>query len=113
MGSCRIPSTTNGIERFFRTYTRFAKVRSGFHSVLSTKRALTVFLICYLFTQAQNGRAPIEAIVPDAAQMPLYRLINDPFNCLKIFEEDAAEDAPKVKPIENIADLMGEVAYAA
>jgi transposase-like protein len=113
VGSCRIPSTTNGIERFFRTYTRFAKVRSGFHSVVSTKRALTVFLICYLFTQGQNGRAPIEAVVPDAPQMPLYRLINDPFNCLKIFEEYDAEDVPKVKPIENIADLMGEVAYAA
>lgn len=113
VGSCRIPSTTNAIERFFRTYTRFAKVRSGFHSVLSTKRALTVFLICYLFTRGHNGRAPIEAIVPDAPQMPLYRLINDPFNCLKIFEEDDAEHAQKVKPIENIADLMGEVAYAA
>ena len=34
----------------------------------------------YLFTTRQkDGRAPIESIVPKASEMPLYRLINDPF----------------------------------
>src|SRR5205814_10701396 len=34
VGSVRLPSTTNAIERFFRAFQRFYATRGGFHSVL-------------------------------------------------------------------------------
>ncbi len=82
VGRTRLPSTSHAIERFFGTFTRFAKVRRGFHSVISTKRELIVFLVVYVVSQQASGTAPIEAILPDASRMPLYRIFNDPFACL-------------------------------
>lgn len=80
VGSRILPTTTNAIERFFRQFNRFYKVRRGFHSVDSAKEQLALFLIGYLFSKrASDGLAPIEAIWPEAAQTPLYRLLNDPF----------------------------------
>jgi hypothetical protein len=79
VGSVRIPTTTNAIERFFRAFNRFYKVRCGFFSVLSAKRKLIFFLLMYLFIrQSESGKAPIEAIMPEVVRMPLYILINDP-----------------------------------
>jgi transposase-like protein len=40
VGSIRVPSTTNAIERFFRAFQRFYATRGGFHSVLRAKREL-------------------------------------------------------------------------
>jgi len=80
IGSRRIPSTTNAIERFFRAFNRFYKVRCGFFSVLSAKRELILFLLVYVFIrQPESGKAPIETIMPEASRMPLYQLMNDPF----------------------------------
>jgi len=80
VGSDRIPSTTNAIERFFRAFNRFYKVRCGFFSVISAKRELIFFLFMYLFIrQSESGKAPIESIMPEVVRMPLYKLINDPF----------------------------------
>jgi transposase-like protein len=74
------PRTTNSIERFFRAFQRFYKTRGGFHSVMSAKRELMLFLVVYVFTiQVGTGSAPIEKIVPQAKHMPLYTLLNDPF----------------------------------
>lgn len=99
VGSVRLPSTTNAIERFFRTFNRFYKTRCGFHSVVSAKRALILFLVVYLFTQRPtDGRAPIETIVPEASRMPLYRLINDPFTALR--------ELGSVKQTTNMADFL-------
>jgi len=99
IGSSRLPSTTNAIERFFRAFNRFYKTRGGFHSVLSAKRELILFLVVYLFTQRDtDGKAPIEAIVPDAPRMPLYRLINDPFGTLAALKN--------VKPATPLADFL-------
>ena len=39
-----LPRTTNEIERFFRAFQRFYKTRGGFHSVISAKRELMLFL---------------------------------------------------------------------
>ena len=84
VGSRRLPSTTNAIERFFLAFERFYKTRKGFHSVLSAKRELLLFLVVYVFTQRDStGHAPIEVLVPEARRMPLYRLINDPFRALQ------------------------------
>lgn len=113
VGSRRIPSTTNAIERFFRAFQRFYKTRCGFHSVISARRTLVVFLVVYLFTRGHKGTAPIEAIVPEASQMPLYRLINDPFTCLKIVAADEPQHFKHVKPIDMMADFLTTEAAAA
>lgn len=106
VGSARLPSTTNAIERFFRAFQRFYSTRGGFHSVLSAKRELLLFMVVYLFTQrAVDGQAPIEVMVPEARRMPLYRLINDPFRAL--------QERGNVKPQVKMADfLLGKAAAA-
>jgi transposase-like protein len=99
VGSVRLPSTSNAVERFFRAFQRFYCPRGGFHSVLSAKRELLLFLVVYVFTQhATTGQAPIEAIVPQARSMPLYRLINDPFRAL--------QERGDVKREVEMADLL-------
>src|SRR5262244_3771164 len=99
VGSVRLPSTSNAVERFFRAFQRFYCTRGGFHAVLSAKRELLLFLVVYVFTQhATTGQAPIEVIVPEARSMPLYRLINDPFRAL--------QERADVKPEAPMADLL-------
>jgi transposase-like protein len=99
VGSVRLPSTSNAVERFFRAFQRFYRTRGGFHSVLSAKRELLLFLVVYVFTQhATTGHAPIEVIVPEARRMPLYRLINDPFRAL--------QEWGNVKGTPHMADLL-------
>jgi transposase-like protein len=106
VGSTRLPSTTNAIERFFRAFQRFYTTRGGFHSVLSAKRELVLFLVVYVFTQqATTGQAPIEVIVPEARRMPLYRLINDPFRAL--------QERAHVKEQPQMAELLLPNAAAA
>jgi len=105
-GSRILPTTTNAIERFFRTFNRFYKVRCGFHSVRSARLELMLFLLVYVFTQrATDGKAPIEAIMPQAREMPLYRLLNDPFALL--------ERAQDVKQTPVMADESPEHLLAA
>ena len=83
VGSVCIPRTTNAIERFFRAFNRFYKVRCGFFSVISAKRELILFQLMYLFVQQpESGKAPIESIMPEAREMPLYKLINDPLGAV-------------------------------
>ncbi len=106
VGSRRLPSTSNEIERFFGVFTRFAKVRRGFFSVLSTKRQLIVFLVGYLFAKQLNGKAPIEQIVPEASRMPLYRIFNDPFTCLLELSGGKGENLTNVKEIRGIAEFL-------
>ena len=37
----------------------------------------------YLFVQQpESGKAPIESIMPEAREMPLYKLINDPLGAV-------------------------------
>jgi len=106
IGSARLPSTSNAIERFFGTFTRFAKVRRGFHSVVSTKRELIVFLVVYVFSKQASGTAPIEAILPDASRMPLYRIFNDPFACLLELSGGEADNLKNVKEIRGMAEFL-------
>jgi transposase-like protein len=87
VGSKRIPRTTNAIERFFRAFNRFYKMRCGFFTVTSARRELIFFLLMYVFIQQpESGKAPIEAIMPEANRMPLYQLINDPFGTVLVSE---------------------------
>jgi len=99
VGSVRVPSTTNAIERFFRAFQRFYKTRKGFHSVLSAKRELLLFLVVSVFTQrASTGQAPFEVILPEARRMPFYRMISDPFRAL--------QERVNVKEKPEMADLL-------
>jgi transposase-like protein len=99
VGSVRLPSTSNAVERFFRAFQRFYRTRGGFHTVHSAKRELLLFLVVYMFTQhATTGQAPIEVIIPEARRMPLYRLINDPFQAL--------QERESVKLEATMADLL-------
>jgi hypothetical protein len=99
VGSVRLPSTTNAIERCFRAFQRFYRTRGGFHSVLSAKRELILFVVVSVVTQhATTGHAPIEVIVPEARRMPLDHFINDPFNALQ--ERESA------KAMATMADLL-------
>ena len=76
----QFPRTTNQVERFFRAFQRFYKTRGGFHSIISAQRELMLFVVVYVFTQqAESGQAPIEQIMPQAKDMPLYQIINAPF----------------------------------
>ncbi len=105
VGSTRLPSTTNAIERFFRAFQGFYATRGGFHSVRSTTRELLLFLV-YLVTQrATDGQTPIEVILPEARGMPLYRLIYDPFRALQ--EREAVQSEA------TMADLLVPEAAAA
>jgi len=106
IGSRRIPSTSNEVERFFGVFNRFAKVRRGFFSVLSTKRQLIVFLVVYVFSRQTNGRAPIESILPEASRMPLYRIFNDPFVCLLALSGGKVENLKNVKEIRGMAEFL-------
>ncbi len=106
VGSSRLPSTTNAIDRFFRGFQRFYATRGGFHSALSAKRELLLFLVVYVFTQhATTGQAPIEVLVPEARRMPLDRVIKDPFRAL--------QERGAVKPTGSMADLLVGQAAAA
>lgn len=80
VGSMMLPRTNNAIERFFRAFNRFYKTRCGFHSVKSAKNELIFFMVVYLFTRQESGIAPIEKIMSEAKDMPLYKIINDPFH---------------------------------
>jgi len=98
VGSVYIPRTTNAIERFFRAFNRFYKVRCGFFSVVSAKRELILFLLMYVFVQQpESGKAPIESIMPEVREMPLYVMINDPLGTVMGIEN--------VKKIVNMADF--------
>ena len=83
VGSRRIATTNNAIERFFRAFNRFYKLRCGFFSSISAKRELIFFMLMYLFIkQPETGKAPLEAIIPQAKNMPFYQLVNDPIMIL-------------------------------
>lgn len=83
VGSRRIPKTNNAIERFFRSFNRFYKTRCGFFSIASARRQIILFMVVYLFNKsAETKKAPIEAILPSAKDMPLYKILNDPFGAL-------------------------------
>jgi hypothetical protein len=92
VGSVRLPSTTNALERFCRAFERFDNTRQGVPAARSAKRDLRLLLVIDVFPQhATTGPSPIAAIVPEARRMPLSRLPNDPFRAL---QEREAVQAP-------------------
>ena len=60
----------------------------------------------YVFVKQTNGNAPIEAILPEASRMPLYRIFNDPFACLFELSGGKAENLKNVKEIRGMAEFL-------
>ena len=69
----------------------------------SAKQQLILFLVFYLFTQGEEGIAPIERVVPEVRRMPLYQLMNDPFHSLGLGVKGEGE-AEKVKESRPFAE---------
>ena len=108
VGSQRLPTTTNAIERFFRAFNRFYKVRCGFFSVVSAKRELIFFLVMYLFVRhPETGHAPIETILPQAPKMPFYPFVNDPFSSVPGVEGvNRKQGMADFSPMQAVATQM-------
>ena len=58
VGSARLPSTSNAVERFFRAFQRFYRTRGGFHTVHSATRERLLLLVVYLFTHTPPPATP-------------------------------------------------------
>lgn len=109
VGSDRLPSTSNAVERFFRAFQRLYCTRGGFHSVLSAKRERLLFLVVSVFTQhATTGQAPIEVILPEARSRPLDRGSNAPCRALQERGDvkREAEMADVLRPQEAAASML-------
>ena len=109
VGSVRLPSTSNAVERFFRAFQRLYRTRGGLHAVRRAKRELLLFLVVYVCTQhATTGQALIEVIRPAARSMPLYRLLNDPFRALQERGDvkREVEMADVLRPQEAAAEML-------
>jgi len=105
VGSKKIEKTNNAIERFFRTFNRFYKVRCGFFSVLSAKRELIFFMLMYLFIkQPETGKAPVEAIMPEVISMPFYKIVNDPI--LLLFNNQIVNQKGKMADFSLKEELL-------
>ena len=66
-----------------RQFNRFYKTKCGFFSIASARKQLILFLLVYIFTKsAETQKAPIEAILPQAKNMTLYQILNDPLSVL-------------------------------
>jgi transposase-like protein len=108
VGSRKIPTTNNAIERFFRAFNRFYKVRCGFFSPISAKRELIFFMLMYLFIkQPETNKAPVEAIMPKAKMMPFYQLVNDPI--IILFNTNSVKDKAKMADFSLKEKLLEQV----
>ncbi|MBM3242914.1 hypothetical protein FJZ31_42180 [Candidatus Poribacteria bacterium] len=108
VGSQKIPKTNNAIERFFRAFNRFYKVRCGFFSHISAKRELILFMLRYIFIKhKETGKAPLEAIIPEAYELPFYQLVNDPINIL--FNHDSVNQKIKMAAFSYKEVLLAQV----
>ena len=74
--------------------------------MLRTKRQRIVFLVGQVFVPQTHGKAPIEAIGPEASRMPLYRILNDPFACLLELSGGKGENLKNVKEIRGITEFL-------
>jgi len=74
VGSAIIPRTTNAIERFFRAFSRFYKVRCGFFSLISARRELVFFLLCMcLFDSPRVAKLPLNPSCLKSQECPRVR----------------------------------------
>lgn len=79
VGSLRLPSTSNAVERFFGGFDRFYQSKGPFCDEASAQKHLRLFMLGYFLTIGQQGQAcPLEKAGVDVGQIPLYHLLNRP-----------------------------------
>ena len=74
VGSLVLPRTTNAIERSFRAFNRFYKMRCGFFSVASASRELILFMLVYVFVGSQRVGKLLSS--PSYLKLPRCRCTN-------------------------------------
>ncbi len=79
VGSLRLPSTSNSVERFFASFERLYRIKGPFCDEASAQKHLNLFMMGYFLTIGQKGQAcPLEKAGVNVDQIPLYHLINRP-----------------------------------
>lgn len=79
VGSTRLPSTANAVERFFGAFDRLYRLKGPFCDAESAQKHLQLFMLGYFLTIGQQGQAcPLEKAGIDVGQIPLYHLLNRP-----------------------------------
>lgn len=79
VGSRRLPSTANAVERFFGAFDRLYKIKGPFCDQESAQKHLRLFMLGYFLTIGQQGQAcPLEKSGVNVDQIPLYHLLNRP-----------------------------------
>jgi hypothetical protein len=100
-----VPNTSNVIGRFFRAFNRFYKLRGGFHSKGGAKAQLVLFMVFYVFSKQEcDGKAPLERVLPQVAETPLYEMINNPLRVLMGLWQEGREPI-KSQPKRFMAEL--------
>jgi len=79
VGSKRLPSTANAVERFFGAFDRLYRLKGPFCDEASAQKHLRLFMLGYSLTIGKQGQAcPLEKAGVDVEQIPLYHLLNRP-----------------------------------
>jgi transposase-like protein len=91
VGSARLPSTANAVERFFGAFDRLYRLKGPFCDQDSAQKHLQLFLLGYFLTIGQQGQpCPLEKAGVDVSRMPIYHLLNRP-NVVALKERMAAQ----------------------
>ncbi len=91
VGSVRLPSTANAVERFFGAFDRLCRVKGPFCDEASAQKHLKLFMLGYMLTIGHIGQpCPLEKAGVDVNRIPLYHLLNRP-NVISLKEKMAAQ----------------------
>ena len=79
VGSLRLPSTSNAVERFFGAFERLYRLKGPFCDEASAQKHLRLFMLGYWLSIGQQGQAcPLEKAGVAVGAIPLYHLLNRP-----------------------------------
>lgn len=79
VGSTWRPSTSNGVERFFRLFDRLYELKGPFQDLASAQKHLALALVGYMFAVGRQGQAcPLERAGIEVGKLPFYHLWNRP-----------------------------------
>ena len=79
VGSTWRPSTSNGVERFFRLFDRLYELKGPFQDLASAQKHLALVWVGYMFAVGRKGQAcPLQRAGIDVGKLPFYHLWNRP-----------------------------------
>ena len=79
VGSTWRPSTSNGVERFFRLFDRLYQLKGPFQDLASAQKHLALVWVGYMFGVGRQGQAcPLERAGIEVGKLPFYHLWNRP-----------------------------------